>query len=215
MVKIETADRKIALLKEKRSFLFVQYKLSLSNTNTNQTDPIQKQTKLNQHRYKQTHPITWRIFSLQYGGLFPPTYATTAHGAIHNHVFAPDRCFYIAKQKQQQTRSEPKSPKMTNTKKKAISQISTPANFTFPQQIQKKTHYHHHHHSKLTFSLASVQFVPTNLWLCRPKPFLGWDHLCHRKVSHSTHAALPFPLCPANLSAGPCTCTEEQKNTPY
>ena len=76
-------------------------------------------------------------------------------------------------------------------------------------------HHHHHHHSKLTFSLASVQFVPTNLWLCRPKPFLGWDHLCHRKVSHSTHAALPFPLCPANLSAGPCTCTEEQKNTPY
>jgi len=105
-------------------------------SNTNFHFPTQIQTKLNQHRYNQTHPITWRIFSLQYGGLFPPTYATTAHGAIHNHVFAPDRCFYIAKQKQQQTRSEPKSPKMTNTKKKAISQISTQANFTFPQQIQ-------------------------------------------------------------------------------
>ena len=77
-IKQQTED--CAVKKKKRSFLFVQYKLSLSNTNT---------IKLNQHRYNQTHPITWRIFSLQYGGLFPPTYATTAHGAIHNHVFAP------------------------------------------------------------------------------------------------------------------------------
>ena len=185
-------------------------------SNTNFHFPIQIQTKLNQHRYNQTHPITWRIFSLQCGGLFPPTYATTAHGAIHNHVFAPDRCFYIAKQKQQQTRSEPKSPKRTNTKKMPlVKSVHKPISL-FPNKYKKNTtHYPHHHHSKLTFSLASVQFVPTNLWLCRPKPFLGWDHLCHRKVSHSTHAALPFPLCPANLSAGPCTCTEEKKNTPY
>jgi hypothetical protein len=126
-------------------------------SNTNFHFPTQIQTKLNQHRYNQTHPITWRIFLLQCGGLFPPTYATTVHGAIHNHVFAPDRCFYIAKQKQQQTRKKPKSPKMTNTKKDAISQISTQAISISPNKYKPTTlhHPHHHHHSNLPFRLQA------------------------------------------------------------